>query len=268
MESVTGYLQIYGLNIIAAIVILVIGRIVVGFLSRMVERGMNKAHVDPSLTSFVKNLTYVALLAFVVLMVLARLGVQTTSFIAVLGAAGLAIGLALQGSLANFAAGVLMLIFRPFKAGDYVEIAGTTGTVQEIQIFNTILHTPDNRRVIVPNASVTGGNITNYSSNPTRRIDMVVGVSYEDDIKKAKEILENVVTSDIRVLKDPAPTIAVMELGESSVDFVVRPWVNAADYWPTRFALTERIKLELDRNDITIPYPQRDVHIKNGQPTT
>ena len=264
LDTIYAYLATYGLNVIAAVIIFIVGRILAGVLSRLVERVMTQSHADATLITFVKHLTYVALLALVVTMVLGRLGIQTASFVAVLGAAGLAIGLALQGSLSNFAAGVLMLIFRPFKAGDYIEAAGTAGTVQEIQIFNTILHTPDNRRVIVPNAAVTSGNITNYSANDTRRVDMVFSVGYDDDLQQAKQILTDAVASDPRVLQEPAPLVAVSELGDNSVNLVVRPWVKATDYFPTYFALTEQIKNELQAHGLTIPYPQRDLHIKNG----
>jgi small conductance mechanosensitive channel len=233
-------------------------------MSRFIEKTMAKGNTDRTLTTFVKNLSYITLLTFVIIAALGRLGIQTISFIAVIRAAGLAIGLALQGALANFAAGVLMIIFRPFKAGDYVDAGGAMGTVQQVQIFNTIMHTPDNRRVIVPNALITAGTITNFSANDTRRVDLVVGVSYDDDLRKAKQILEDIVTRDPRVLKEPAPVVAVSELGDSSVNIVVRPWVNAADYWGVYFGLTEQFKLQLDENGITIPYPQRDVHVKNG----
>ena len=190
-----------------------------------------------------------------------KLGVPIIQFAVVLGAAGLAIGLALQGSLANFASGVLMLIFKPFKVGDFVEVAGAKGTVAEIQIFNTVVTSPDNVKIIVPNAQVTGGNILNYSVNGTRRVDLIVGISYEDDLKKAQQVIERVLAGDDRVLKDPAPTVAVSELADSSVNFVVRPWVKAADYWDVYFDMTAKVKLSLDQNGISIPYPQRDVHM-------
>ncbi len=215
------------------------------------------------MAKFVKNLSHIALLVFVVIAALAPLGVETTQFAVALGAAGLAIGLALQGSLSNFASGFLMIIFRPFKVGDFIEAAGVKGKVQAIQLFNTIINTPDNIRVIIPNAQLTGGNILNYTVNGTRRVDLVVGVSYEDDLKKAKRVIEGVLAGDDRVLKDPSPTVAVYELGDSSVNFVVRPWVKSADYWDAYFDITSKVKLALDENDISIPFPQRDVHIKN-----
>lgn len=265
IQTLNALLVTYGLNVVAAIVIFIVGRWVAGLISRLVEKTMTRSNADPTLISFVKNLSYIALLAFVIIAALGRLGVQTASFVAVLAAAGLAIGLALQGSLSNFAAGVLMIVFRPFKAGDFIEAGGAMGTVQEVQIFNTILHTPDNRRVIVPNSSVTGGNITNFSANETRRVDLVVGVAYEDDLRGVKELLQDVMSQEPRVLKEPEPVVAVSELGDSSVNFVVRPWVNATDYWGVYFGLTERFKLELEQNGFSIPFPQRDVHVKNGQ---
>jgi small conductance mechanosensitive channel len=267
MQTLNALLVTYGLNVIAALAIFVVGRWVAGGISRLVEKTMLKSNADRALITFVKNLSYIALLAFVIIAALGRLGVQTASFVAILAAAGLAIGLALQGALSNFAAGVLMIIFRPFKAGDFIDAGGAMGTVQEIQIFNTILHTPDNRLVIVPNGSLTSGNITNFSANETRRVDLVIGVSYEDDLRNVKQLLNDLVTQDPKVLKEPEPVVAVSELGDSSVNFVVRPWVNAADYWSVYFGLTERLKLELEQNGFSIPYPQRDVHVKKGQLT-
>jgi small conductance mechanosensitive channel len=264
LRTIYTYLATYGFRIIAAVVILVVGRWVARLLSNLVKKGMVKANVDETLAGFTQHLCYIALLVFVVIAALEKLGVRMTSFVVVVGAAGLAIGFALQGSLSNFAAGVMLIIFKPFKAGDYVEAGGKAGTVEEIQIFNTILKSPDNVRIIIPNGQVTAGNIMNYTVNGTRRIDLVVGVSYEDDLKKAQQVIEKVISGDERILKEPAYTVAVSELGESSVNFVVRPWVNAADYWAVRFDITEKIKLALDKNDITIPYPQHDIHMKSG----
>jgi len=263
-QQINFYLTTNGLQILAAIVILLVGRWLAKLISKLIGKAMTKANVEAILVNFVVNFSYVVLLVFVVIAALAKIGIQTASFIAVLGAAGLAIGLALQGSLANFASGVLMLIFRPFKAGDFIEAAGTKGVVQEIQIFNTILNTPDNVRVIIPNAQITGGNIMNYTVNGTRRVDLVIGVSYEDDLKKASQVIADVLTSDPRVLDEPPFTVAVSELADSSVNFVVRPWVKATDYWGTYFDITEKIKLGLDKNDVTIPFPQHDIHIKSG----
>jgi small conductance mechanosensitive channel len=222
---------------------------------------MTKAEVDDTLISFVGNLTYIALLVFVIIAAINQLGIQTTSFIAVIGAAGLAIGLALQGSLANFAAGVLMIIFRPFKVGDFVEAAGVAGVVEAVQIFTTQLKTPDNKTIIIPNASVTGGSITNFSAKDTRRVDMVIGVGYGDDLKKVREILEDILAKDDRILKDPEPTIGVLELADNSVNFAVRPWVKTGDYWGVYFDVTETVKRRFDEEGISIPYPQRDVHL-------
>jgi small conductance mechanosensitive channel len=215
-------LAFYGLKILAAIIIFIVGRWVARALKRLAVRMMTKAAVDETLISFVGNLTYIVLLVFVIIAALNQLGIQTTSFIAIIGAAGLAIGLALQGSLANFAAGVLMIIFRPFKVGDYVEAAGVAGVVEQVQIFTTQLKTPDNKTIIIPNANVTGGTITNYSAKDTRRVDMVIGVGYGDDLKRVREVLEEILAKDDRILDDPAPTIGVLELGDNSVNFAVR----------------------------------------------
>ncbi len=261
MNTIYGYIAEYGLSILAAVLIFIVGRWLAKLVSKLLGKAMTKAKTDKMLVNFLENLCYVALLVFVIIATLAKLDIQTGSFIAVVGAAGLAIGLALQGSLSNFAAGVLMLIFKPFKVGDFVEMSGVKGTVKEIQIFNTILDSPDNIKIIIPNAKVTGGNILNYSVNGTRRVDLVVGVSYEDDIKKAQEVIEQVLLQDDRVLKDPAVTVAVSELGDSSVNFVVRPWVKSADYWDVYFDMTAKVKLSLDQNGISIPYPQHDVHM-------
>lgn len=222
---------------------------------------MTKSKVEETLISFVGNLTYIALLIFVIIAALNQLGFQTTSFIAIIGAAGLAIGLALQGSLANFAAGVLMIIFRPFKVGDCIEAAGVAGVVEEIEIFTTQLRSPDNKTIIIPNASVTGGSITNYSAKDIRRVDMVIGVGYGDDLKRVREVLEEVLAKDDRILDDPAPTIGVMELGDNSVNFAVRPWVKTEDYWGVYFDSTETVKRRFDEEGISIPFPQRDVHL-------
>jgi small conductance mechanosensitive channel len=217
--------------------------------------------MDETLAKFLVALTRITLLTLVIIAAITALGVEPVSFVAVLGAAGLAVGMALQGSLSNFAAGVMLIIFRPFNVGDYVEAGGSAGVVQEIRIFSTILNTPDNKKVILPNSTVTGGNIVNYSANDTRRVDMVFGIGYDDDIKAAKEILEQIVAADNRVLKDPAPKIAVSELADSSVNFVVRPWVKTEDYWNVYFDITEKVKLTFDEKGISIPFPQTDVHL-------
>lgn len=257
----------YGAKIIGALLVLMIGM----WLAKMVKKGivklMEKRKVDPTLISFCSSLLYTAMQIFVVVAALEKLDIKTTSFIAILGAAGLAVGLALQGSLSNFAAGVLMIIFKPFKVGDFIEAGGTMGSVLEIGIFTTILKSPDNKKIIVPNAGVTGGNITNFNANGTRRVDLTAGISYGDDIDKAKAAINAVLAADARILKDPAPTVAVVAMADSSVNFVVRPWVKCADYWDVYFGVTEALKKKFDAEDITIPFPQRDVHIyehKNG----
>jgi len=264
LETVYEYLTQYGLKLIGAIVIFVVGKWVAKVLSQWVEKSLIKAKVESTIAKFAKNMANITILVFVVIAALSAVGIQTTQFAVVLGAAGLAIGLALQGSLANFASGFLLVVFRPFKVGDEVEAAGVLGKVEEIQIFNTIINTPDNVRVIVPNGQVTGGNIKNYTANSKRRVDLVIGISYEDDLRKAKEVIEGVIAADERVLEKPATTVAVSELGDSSVNFVVRPWVKPADYWDVYFDMTGKIKLALDENGISIPYPQRDIHIKDS----
>jgi small conductance mechanosensitive channel len=261
LEKVWELVTIYGLKVIAAIVIFVVGRWIARFISNMVRKMMRKADVDQTLRKFVANMTYIALLVFVVLAALSQLGIQTTSFIAVLGAAGLAVGLALQGSLSNFAAGFLMILFRPIRVGDFIEGAGTAGTVEGIAIFTTTLTTPDNKTVIVPNAAMTSDNIVNWTVKGTRRVDMVMGIGYDDDIDKAKQIMADVLARDPRILTEPAPQIAMVELADSSVNFVVRPWVKASDYWAVHMAVHEAIKKAFDAEGISIPYPQRDVHL-------
>jgi small conductance mechanosensitive channel len=265
MEEIIPKLQewitFYGIKVLAAIVIFVVGRWIAKMVKRLIEKIMTKNKIDPTLISFVSNLVYITLLVFVVVAAINQVGVQTTSFIAVIGAAGLAIGFALQGSLANFAAGFLLIIFRPFKVGDYIEGAGVSGIVEEIQVFVTQLKTPDNKTVIIPNSKLTGDNIINYSAKDTRRVDLVVGVSYDADLSQARAILNDILSADDRILKDPAPQIAVSELADSSVNFVVRPWVNTADYWNVFFDTTETIKKRFDAEGIGIPFPQRDVHL-------
>ncbi len=251
----------YGPKLLAAIVIFYVGKLLSKWLKRLVARMMNKANVDPLIVSFTSSLVYMGMMVFVVVATLGQVGIQTTSFIAILGAAGLAIGLALQGSLANFAAGFLLIIFRPFKVGDVIEAAGVTGKVDDIQIFTTTLKTPDNKTIIVPNAKISGDNIINYSTQKTRRVDMVVGVSYDADLKEVREILIDIVNKDERILKDPEPLIVVGELADSSVNFFVRVWVNSADYWNVYFDANETVKLRMDEAGIGIPYPQRDVHL-------
>ncbi|HAI97751.1 MAG: mechanosensitive ion channel protein [Cycloclasticus sp.] len=264
LTQIQELLTVYGLKVIAALAIFIIGKIIAKAIRTGVSNAMNKGGSDPILISFTTNMLYAALLAFVIIAALGQLGIQTTSFIAILGAAGLAVGLALQGSLANFAAGVLMIIFRPFKQGDFIEGAGVSGIIEEVHIFNTIMRTGDNKTIIIPNGSLMSGNIVNYSTKPTRRLDLVIGIGYDDDIKKAKQVLEDLMASEERILKDPAPTIGLLELADSSVNFAVRPWVNSADYWGVHFDLLERIKLRFDDEGISIPYPQQDIHLHNS----
>ena len=254
-------LTVYGLQILAAIAIFIVGRWVAKALTKGVTRLMESRDVDQTLVKFTANLAYVALLTFVILAAIGRLGIQTTSFIAVLGAAGLAVGLALQGSLSNFAAGFLMILFRPFKVGDVIEGAGVAGKVEEIQIFTTKIVTPDNKTVIIPNAKLTEDNIVNWTVKGTRRVDMVFGIGYGDDIDAAREIIKDIVAQDNRILKEPQVQIAVSELADSSVNFVVRPWVQSDNYWDVYFDTTEKVKKSFDAKGISIPFPQRDVHI-------
>ncbi|GHA13686.1 small-conductance mechanosensitive channel MscS [Oceanisphaera arctica] len=251
----------YAVNITAALLTLIIGFMAVGMLTSGMNRVMKARKVDNTISDFVTSLLKYGLLAFIIIAALSRVGVQTASFVAIVGAAGLAVGLALQGSLSNFAAGVMLIGFRFFKAGDYVEAGGTAGTVQSVQIFTTILMTPDNRMIVVPNGKILNDNIINYSKEKTRRLDLVIGVSYSADLKLTKEVLTRIISEDPRVLQDPSCRIAVSDLGASSVDFIVRPWVKAEDYWNLKFDLLEKIKNELDANDIGIPFPQMDVHL-------
>lgn len=250
-----------GLNILFALAIFIVGRWVAKAVQRFVRAVLDRKAVDPTIGAFVEHLVYVTLLVFVILAALGRLGIETASFVVVIGAAGLAIGFALQGSLSNFAAGFMLIIFRPFKVGDYIEGGGTAGVVEKISIFTTELNSPDNKTIIVPNAKMTSDNITNYSAKDTRRVDMVFGVGYGDDIGKVKQTIQAVVDADLRILKDPPVKIAVLELADSSVNFAVRPWVKTADYWAVYFDLTEALKKRFDAEGINIPFPQRDVHM-------
>lgn len=243
-----------------ALAIFVIGRIVARVLSGIVRKILTK-NSDETLAKFLASIVYMLLMVMVVIAALGQLGVDTTGFAAILAAAGFAVGMALQGSLGNFASGVMLMFFRPVKVGDFVEAGGTSGVILEIGVFSTIMKTGDNKRIIVPNSGITGGNITNYSAHDTRRVDLVFGIGYDDDIKQAKELLNTIVNEHPKVLKDPAPTIAVSELADSSVNFVCRPWVNSADYWGVLFDLTETVKLRFDAAGISIPYPQTDVHL-------
>ena len=260
-EQLSELVITYGIQILTALVIFVVGRWIAKAITGVLRKTLTRANADDMLVGFLGNIAYGLLLTFVIIAALSQLGIETTSLAAILAAAGLAVGLALQGSLSNFAAGVMIVIFRPFRKGDYIEAAGTAGSVDDINIFTTTLKTPDNKTVIIPNSGVTGGNITNYSAEPKRRVDLVFGIGYNDDLKKAKKVLESIVTSDERVLKDPAPLVAVDELADSSVNFIVRPWVNTADYWGVYWDMTEKVKETFDEEGISIPFPQQDVYM-------
>ncbi len=260
-DLIDAFIVPYAANIALAIIIFMVGKWLASALTNLVVKLLTKSKMDDILIGFVTSITKTILLLFVVIAALNQLGIDTTSLIALLGAAGLAVGLALQNSLQNFAAGVMLIVFRPFKAGDFVELAGVAGVVENIGIFSSVLRTGDNRELIIPNGVIYGGIITNYSTRSTRRIDMVFGVDYSDDLKKAKEILRGIVLADDRVLSEPEPVIAVSELADFSVNFIVRPWVKNADYWPVLWDVTEKVKLEFDAQGLSIPYPQMDIHI-------
>jgi small conductance mechanosensitive channel len=269
METTANQLSIfvttYGLKIIGAIIILILGRIGAGIGRGLVRRAMERSKIDPAIISFVGSLTYILILTFTVLAALAKFGIQTASFVAILGAAGFAIGFALQGSLANFAAGVLILILRPYRTGDYIEAAGVAGTVKDIQLFTTVLATPDNIKIIVPNGKLFGDVLKNISGYDTRRVDLVIGIGYSSSIQDAYEVINRLLKEDERVLPEPAPQIAVSELADSSVNFVVRPWVKKEDYWNVKFDLTRKIKEAFDESGIEIPFPQRVVHMTQAE---
>ncbi|WP_428774106.1 small-conductance mechanosensitive channel MscS [Vibrio sp.] len=252
----------YGVNIISAILILFIGNLFVKAIAGSVAKVLEKKNMDKAVVEFIYGLVRYLLFVIVLIAALGRVGVQTASVVAVIGAAGLAVGLALQGSLSNFAAGVLIVAFRPFKSGDYVEVGGVAGSVESIQIFQTVLKTPDNKMVVVPNSGVIGSPITNYSRHATRRVDLVIGVSYKSDLKLTKKVIRETLEQDERILKNPDMTIGVLALADSSVNFVVRPWCKTADYWNVYFDSMQAIKEALDANGIEIPFPQMDVHLE------
>jgi small conductance mechanosensitive channel len=265
MDNILATLQEFlltsGLKLVGAIAIFIIGRWLAGVISRTTEKVLARSGTDKSLISFAKTLAYYLIFVIVIVASLQTVGVQTTSLVALIGAAGLAIGLALEGALANFAAGVMLLVFRPFRVGDRVEIAGKFGIVEELLVFSTILLTPTNKTIIVPNSQVTGDTITNYSRKGLLRLDMVFGIGYSDDLLKAKRILQEIVSRHELVAKNPAPTVAVLELADNSVNFAVQPFVNPDDYWTVHFDITEQVKLRFDAEGISIPFPQRDVHL-------
>ena len=249
------------INIAFAAAILLIGLWLAKIVKGWIVKLMEKRGVDAMLASFLSSILHILLIAFVIIAALGKLGIQTTSLVAVIGAAGLAVGLALQNSLSNFASGVMIIALRPFKVGDFIEAGGISGVVEGIQIFSTQMRTGDNKLIIVPNGSITGGTITNYSAKDTRRVDMKFGISYDDDMKLAKKVLQELVDADERILDDPAPVIAVAELADNSINLIVRPWVKTADYWNVYWDMTEAVKQRFDQEGLHIPYPQRDVHL-------
>ncbi|MDC0185695.1 mechanosensitive ion channel [Gammaproteobacteria bacterium] len=251
----------FGLKLLTALIVVIVGKQLVKILLKVIKVALEKANTEETVRIFIANLLNTVFTVIIFVAAINQLGVETTSIIALLGAAGLAIGLALQGSLANFAAGILIVIFRPYKVGDYIEAGTNVGTVKDIQIFSTVLRTPDNKSIVVPNGSIMDGSITNYSEQPTRRIDIIASCSYEDDLDKVKEVLQTILDNEERILTEPKPQIAVSELAESSVNFIVRPWVNSSDYLPVMYSLLENIKKTFDKKGISIPYPQSDIHI-------
>jgi len=261
VAQLSGLFTAYGLKVVGAILVLIIGRYVAGWARRATRRALERASVEATLIPFLCGLVHTLAMVFVVVAVLGLFGIPTASFIAVLGAAGLAVGLAMQGTLSNFAAGVMLLIFRPFKVGDVVEVAGTLGVVKQIGIFATQLNTPNNILVIISNGTVYGDKISNYTANDTRRVDLTVGVSYGDDLEVARQTILGVLSNHEKVLKDPAPQVEVVEMADSSVNFVVRPWCANADYWRVYFDVTQRCKERLEAAGCSIPFPQRDVHL-------
>ncbi len=267
-DSMQGYIDtavelgmVWGPQLLLAIIVLIVGLWIVNRVVRLVSAGLDRSKTDETLAKFLTSLTSIILKALLLISVAGMVGIETTSFIAILGAAGLAIGLALQGSLGNFAGGVLILLFRPYKVGDFIDAQGVAGTVKEIQIFNTIITTPDNKRIIIPNGAISNGIITNVSAEPTRRVDFVFGIGYDDDIAKAKQTLLGILTGDSRIKSDPEPFVVLGEMADSSVNFTVRVWVDAGDYWGVYFDTMEAVKIAFDREGISIPVPQTDVHV-------
>jgi len=261
LSTIKVWAATYTARALVAILVLVIGIFLSKKVARLVKKAMERKDIDPTLIGFAHGLVLYSLVILVAIAAASQLGINTTSFLTIVGAAGLAIGLALKDTLSNFAAAIMLLLFLPFRVGDFISAAGVAGTVQGITLFNTVLHTPDNQKIMVPNSKIVGDTITNITANPIRRVDLEVGISYEDDIDGAKATLEKILAEDPSVLKEPAPTVALAELADSSVNLVVRPWVKTEDYWPTRFRLTETIKKTLDQEGISIPYPQQDVHL-------
>ena len=264
-SDLAGPLASIGTRILFAVLIIVIGRWVVKLLLKIINTALEKTSIEETVRIFVGNLLRTLFMVVVFIAAINQLGIETTSIIAMLGAAGLAIGLALQGSLANFAAGILIVTFRPYKVGDYIQAGSASGTVLDIQIFSTVLKTPDNKVIVIPNGTIMDGSITNYSEQPTRRVDIVASCGYEDDIDKVKQLLTDIINQDDRVLDEPEPLVALSELADNSINFVVRPWVNSSDYFPVYYSILEQIKKRFDKEGISIPYPQRDIHIYNHE---
>ena len=261
IETLINLFVVWGPKLAGAILALIIGLWLANMITGGLSRSMEKSEVDPSLRPFLKSLVSTLLKVLVVVSVLGMVGIQMTSFIAILGAAGLAVGMALSGTLQNFAGGVMILIFKPFKVGDFIEAQGYAGTVNAIQIFNTILKTPDNKTIIIPNGGLSTSSMVNYSTEPTRRVDWTFGIAYGDDIDKAKEVLRSLLATNESVLKDPAPFVELGELADSSVNFTVRAWVNAADYWALHFYMLDMVYRRFAEEGLNIPFPQMDVHV-------
>ncbi len=264
-DMISAYAAEYTFNLLGAVAIFIVGKWIARRLTKLIKAMMEKGNVDQTLVEFAESLVFIMLMVVVILAALNTLGVQTTSVVAILGAAGLAIGLALQGTLANVGAAVLIILFRPFKVGDFVTVAGETGSVDDINLFSTTLSPVDNRTIIIPNGKIIGDTITNYSKKEKRRVDLVFGIGYGDDLKLAKETLAEILNADERILKDPEPFVAVSELGDSSVNFVTRSWVKTEDYWNVHFDTIEKVKLTFDERGISIPYPQMDIHLDKAE---
>ncbi len=265
LDLIYEWLVSNGINLLTGILVLILGLWVIGILTRSSSKIMEKRNLNPSLRPFLKSLLNVTLKILLIISVMSMVGIQMTSFIAILGAAGLAVGMALSGTLQNFAGGVILLILKPFKVGDYITAGGHSGTVNEIQVFHTILKTPDNKTIILPNGSISNSSMVNFSAEPTRRVDLEFGIGYNDDIDKAKAVLWEIIKNDDRILSEPEAMIAVKELANSSVNFAVRVWVNAENYWPYFWDIHEKVKKEFDKNGISIPFPQTDVHLYNEE---
>lgn len=263
LSQVQEWLMTHGWGILSALLTLIVGFWIIGLISKMVKRALDRGRVDESLRRFLVSIVSVLLKVMLLISVASMVGIETTSFVAVIGAAGLAVGLALQGSLANFAGGVLILLFKPYKVGDFIDAQGVLGAVREIQVFNTVLKTGDNKTIIIPNGAISNGIITNFSTEATRRVDMVFGIGYGDDIQKAKDVLRRLIKEDERMFHSPDPVVVVSELADSSVNITVRVWVNSGDYWSVYFDMQEKVKQEFDKEKISIPFPQRDVHMVN-----